>query len=206
MNKKIYLDCGTNLCQGLEKIQSFHSMDNDWEIYSFEANPITFNSVKHDKFPNVKFINKAVWTENTEKYLSIEKWPSTVSEQNGSNNLVEKNLSDQWIGGGSNIMGDNFIFIHSQESSIKRNEIKVNCINLCEFIINNFKKEDYIVIKLDVEGAEYPILEKMINENIIDFVDVFYIEFHNHMLNETYNEEFIRKTINDKKIKLVEWF
>jgi FkbM family methyltransferase len=206
MNKKIFLDCGTNLCQGLEKIQSLHDMDSNWDIYSFEANPITFNSIKHENFPHVKFINNAVWTENTEKYLSIEKWPSIVLDQDGSNNLIQKDLPDQWIGGGSNIMGENFVFICSQEESIKRNEIKVKCIDLCEFIVNNFEKEDYIVVKLDVEGAEYPILEKMINENIIDFIDVFYIEFHNHMLNETYDEQSIKKVINDKKIKLVEWF
>jgi FkbM family methyltransferase len=206
MNKKIFLDCGTNLCQGLEKIQSFHNMTPDWTIYSFEANPITYNLVKHENFPHVKFINKAVWVENTEKNLSIEKWPSKVLEQDGAKNLIQKNLSDQWIGGGSNIMGENFIFIHSDENSVQKNKIKIECIDLCEFIVKNFQKEDYIIVKLDVEGAEYPILEKMIEKNIIDYINIFYIEFHNKMLKRTYDEKFIRKVINDKQIKLIEWY
>jgi FkbM family methyltransferase len=203
--KKVFLDCGTNLCQGLQAIQALNNMDSSWEIYSFEANPITYNTVNHEKFPHVEFLNKAVWTENTKKSLSIEKWPSTVLERDGASNMIDKTSQDNWIGGGCNIMGDEFRFINSPEQNIQRNAVEVECIDLCEFIKERFNKEDHIVIKLDVEGAEYPILEKMIKENIIDYVNIFYVEFHNHMLETQYDEQHIRNELSNRNIKLVDW-
>lgn len=205
MANKIFIDCGTNLCQGLEKIYSLNQMNSDWLVYSFEANPITYNAVDHNKFPHVKFINKAVWTENVQKYLSIEQWPLKVDDQNGGNNLINKNLENQWIGGGSNIMGENFKFIYSPASFVKRNEIKVECIDFCDFLKQNTTQNDAIIIKFDIEGAEYQVLEKMIKNNLLKNIKKIYIEWHNHMLNNKFNQGLIIEEIEKNKIELINW-
>jgi len=39
--RKVFIDGGTNLCQGLSQIMKIHNMDESWIIYSFEVNPNT---------------------------------------------------------------------------------------------------------------------------------------------------------------------
>jgi hypothetical protein len=204
MSKKVFIDCGTNLAQGLSKISKEHNIDLDWIVYSFEANPEAYKLMNHSLFPNVTFINKAVWIDNIDKKLSIEIWPGKVSRNDGSDNLIVDS-EDLNIGGASNIMGDNYIFINSPENLIKRDLVTVECFDFCEFISNNFQKDDFIVVKFDIEGSEYPVLEKMINYDIIDYVNVFYIEWHNQMLSDKYDESYIIKVIKNKGIILNHW-
>jgi FkbM family methyltransferase len=56
--------------------------------------------------------------------------------------------------------------------------VKVACVDLGQWLARQFKKSDVIYVKLDVEGAEYAILEKMLRDGTIGYVDKLYIEFH----------------------------
>ena len=44
-------------------------------------------------------------------------------------------------------------------------------VDLSRWIRENTKKEDYVIFKLDVEGAEYDILKKMLAEGTFDWID-----------------------------------
>ena len=67
MIKNLFLDCGTNLGQGLREFEKKFSLLNNpkWKIFCFEPNnDIDLNSL----FPNVnniEYYNKAVWIEDT---------------------------------------------------------------------------------------------------------------------------------------------
>ncbi len=56
--------------------------------------------------------------------------------------------------------------------------IQVTTLNLSRWILENFA-EDRLILKLDIEGAEYKILEHMLKTGAIDKVDKLYIEWHN---------------------------
>ena len=58
------------------------------------------------------------------------------------------------------------------------NPVAVECVDFSDWLKNHFNRNDYIIVKMDVEGAEYAILSKMIRDDTIDFVNEFYIEFH----------------------------
>ncbi len=58
------------------------------------------------------------------------------------------------------------------------NPIEVESINLSEWIYRTFGREDHIVLKLDIEGAEYEVLNKMIEDATIEYVNEIYVEFH----------------------------
>ena len=55
---------------------------------------------------------------------------------------------------------------------------KVTCIDFPKWLKENINKEDYIVLKIDIEGFEYVLLEKLLEENMIDLINVLYIEWH----------------------------
>ena len=202
--KKIFLDCGTNLCQGLSKIMKNYNMDENWTIYSFEVNPNTFNCIDKSNFPNVKFINKGVWSEDCKRMLTIEIVPGNLGIH--SEFLIDGNMSNAPVGGASNILQEDWNkpdFVSDEH--INSSVFEVECIDFPEFIKNNFSQSDFIVLKLDVEGSEYPILEKMIINGTIDYINDIYVEWHQRLLKTDYNESELRRKIESKGIKIHHW-
>lgn len=61
----VFLDCGTNLGQGLSTIMSNHAMDSSWKIISYEANSCTYDSINKSKFSFVDFLNLGVWIDDS---------------------------------------------------------------------------------------------------------------------------------------------
>ena len=198
---KVFIDCGTNLCQGLSLISEINNIDSSWVVYSFEANAETFNRIDKNKFKNVIFINKAVWIEDCIRNLNVEIVPGKLDDFHNKY-LIDKEEINIKVGGATNIMDDNIQYQNS--NNYIKNFSSVECVDFSEFI-KKFNKEDYIIVKLDVEGAEYPILEKMIEDGTIDYVNEFYIEWHNHILKDKFDQNFIMDYIYNKNIKLHNW-
>jgi len=71
---------------------------------------------------------------------------------------------------GSSIMSD---------KKMKSNrEIKATCLGVVPFFQGMFKEDDYIVLKLDIEGKEYDVLDGLIESGEISKVDKLYVEWH----------------------------
>lgn len=84
---------------------------------------------------------------------------------------------------------------------ISNNKIKVNCIDISDFIINNFNKDDYIVLKMDIEGSEYDILPKMISQGLFDgYINELYGEWHWNKL-KNISEQFHNNLIQQLEEK-----
>ncbi len=59
-------------------------------------------------------------------------------------------------------------------------EITVESIDFGKWLEENFKKEDYIIVSFDIEGAEHEILNKMIANGTMQYIDRLYVEFHEY--------------------------
>jgi len=84
-------------------------------------------------------------------------------------------------------------------------EIKVEAIDFSDFI--DLYKEDNVLVKMDIEGAEFDVLEKMIEDNTIIGVDRLYVEFHPNKVPEyttTYKNELIDR-IKSLNVDIKEW-
>jgi len=77
---------------------------------------------------------------------------------------------------------DDTIFIGKGSSLIEGMQngeiIKVKGISLSNYILSNFKKSDYIIVKVDIEGMEYDVLEDIIRSGAIDYIDEMRCEWH----------------------------
>jgi len=150
--KKIFLDCGTHYGEGLTTFISMFNMDNEWEIYSFEPNKYLWEGhFNQNENENIKYINKAIHVNNDLISFNIA-YPNTDASSIYKNHI-----------------GDNFY-----------ETLQVKCLDLSQFILDNFSKDDYIVIKMDIEGAEYGVLRKMIADNSISYINELFVEFHSH--------------------------
>ena len=60
--------------------------------------------------------------------------------------------------------------------------VSVECIDFSKWIKDNFSKEDYIFVKMDIEGSEYKILPKMIEDGTMSYIDTLVIEWHDWIM------------------------
>ena len=176
--KKIFIDCGANNGCSIDLFLKKYPKSNEFEIHSFEPNPKFSKSF--DKYGgNVTLHKNVVFTQN----VTIDFY-------------LGRDLS-------SSIRKDKITGIN-----YKNVPIKVDAIDLSEFIKNNFNIQDYIVLKMDIEGAEYDVLPHLINEGIFDgWVDEIFGEWHLGKLTTITKEQHfnIIKLLNSKGFKMKEW-
>jgi FkbM family methyltransferase len=150
--KKILLDCGTHLGEGLSQFVDAYNVTEEWEVYSFEPNPNLWEQhFNQNTYSNVHYINKAIYTDNSTITFNLA-YPNT-----DASSIFKAHL------------GTNF-----------EKSVEVECLDLSKFILDNFSKDDFIVVKLDIEGAEYDVLKKMIKDDSISYINDLYVEFHSH--------------------------
>lgn len=65
-----------------------------------------------------------------------------------------------------------------QSGIVGGKKVTVPAVKLSRWVKENVREDDYCVLKLDIEGAEYPVLEQLFEEGTIERVDELYVEFH----------------------------
>jgi len=146
----IFIDCGTNDCSGFGHFINHLKIDDTWRTYSFEANP---KWVANCLPPGVNFFNKAVWVKGGK--VSFKQYGG---EGKSAGSLVAD------TGGGKHYC--DFY-----------DEIEVGSIDFHEFLCI-FNKEDEIYIKMDIEHAEYDVLEDMIKKGWPENIKEIWIDWH----------------------------
>jgi FkbM family methyltransferase len=214
MNHNIIIDCGTNLCQGLNMMINKYKPDQDWFIYSFEPNPYAFSHSKKIinkcfNHLNIELINKAVWMKECTKKMKLELNDTNQIKSNIDkvieNNIGILNLYDKnnfFVGGSSNIMEENFNPRNPFVGDLKKEMIDVECIDFIKFISHNTKPEDKIYIKFDIEGAEYQVINALLKSNVLNRIKEITIEWHNHILFNKFDEPSLLKGLLEKGIIL----
>ena len=141
--RRIFIDCGA---YNGNSVRKFISAFNNFEIFSFEPNPIFVK--QHDQLPN-KLFPVAIWIKDGAISFYIDE-----KDFDGSSVYKHK----------LNIEG--------------KTKLDVPCIDFSKWVRSEFRKEDFIILKMDIEGAEYQVLEKMIIDGTIAYIDELLIEFH----------------------------
>jgi FkbM family methyltransferase len=193
--KKIFIDCGTHLCEGLNEFISKGIIDDNFKIYTFEANPECniLERVKSIPF-EIEAHNKAVWIKNGKVIFNQENHKKTKS---GSPNDGVSDI-DGWCSSIDNI-GNEYMDERSE------NKIEVDCIDFGEFIKS--LPDTQIICKMDIEGAEFDVLRHILNDGSITKLSEIYVEFHDrYMPKETHESkmELIRK-IEELGVKINFW-
>lgn len=79
---------------------------------------------------------------------------------------------------GSTLLEEKQVVFGGAVNNSECEKISIPVINLSSFIHKVSENYEHIVLKMDIEGAEYDILEEMIERNTIEHVDRIYCEFH----------------------------
>jgi hypothetical protein len=89
---------------------------------------------------------------------------------------------------------------------------EVDSIDLSDFIKNNFTPEDYIILKLDIEGAEYDVLYHLAQTGVLSYINELWGEWHldkfprDYIINNLgYKQDLIFEKLLELKLPFEEW-
>ena len=158
--RKVFIDCGAHDGSSARLFIKELDPTREYEIFSFE--PPSTNSSKNSSLEQledthqVSVIRKAVWICDGEVTFYD-------NGRSGASLLEAKQLIK---GGGPKPIKE------------QSTEVRVECFDLSKWIQENFDKEDYIILKMDIEGAEYEVIKKMHEDGTLGLVDKLYCELH----------------------------
>lgn len=175
------MDGGGNSRQSVEryvnKIGNFH------KIYVFEPNSFFSKSYENSNFI---FINKAIWTKNCFLPFYLSK-----DERQIASSLLKEKLCKV----------DSKIVPYFEEEPVL-----VECVDLSDWIEKNIKTHHRLILKLDIEGAEYDVLNKLIEEKTILKVKKLYVEFHPEtVLSKKHDHHLIIEKLKKIGLLVQEW-
>jgi FkbM family methyltransferase len=193
--QNIFLDCGTHLCEGLLDFYNKGVINDTFEIHTFEANPeCNINERTKDIPLSIKCHNVAVWVEDSFIFFNQE---NHVESQSGSPTDGKSNI-DGW-GSSVHLIG----FKHKGYNT----KVKVKSINFSKFV-SDLPKDSNIICKMDIEGSEFLVLRKMIEDGTISRLKEIYIEFHERFMPSESIEtrQKIVEDIKNQGVIVHEWF
>ena len=149
-NKGLFIDCGGY--DGCSAIK-FLLLNSNYEVVSFEPNPELWKY--YEGIPTT-LIKKAVYVYDGKVDLYID-----PVDADGSSLFKEKKI-------------DYTGKVKNEDCPV----VNVDCVDLSSYVESVSGKYEHIALKLDVEGAEYDVLEKILSDNTIKYIDRLLCEFH----------------------------
>lgn len=147
----VVIDCGANL-----GIFTCQLAERGCQVHAFEPDPYTFSRLIQNtrQFPNVICHNQAIGaTRSRVKLFRTPNFDLNPDSASKSSSLcIDK----------SNIDTTNFV--------------EVEQIDFCEFLRSLGKQVS--LLKMDIEGAEVPVIEHMISSGAIELCDQVFVETH----------------------------
>ena len=170
---KIFLDVGANVGQSIDSFRRFYPNSSEYKIYAWEPD------MKHEKLlmsKNIedtggKLFMKAAWINDDNRKLYVN---TNHPTRTGSSMYHEK------ITGGIN----------------KNMFIEVECMDFARFIVDNFSKDDHIVMKFNTEGSEFEVFPRMLSVGAFEYINKLFGEWH-HSKVPIFDKKWTDKLLSD---------
>jgi FkbM family methyltransferase len=177
----IFIDCGANTGQ-----ETIPALEKGAIVYAFEPHPEAFAALQKNvgKNNNAHLINRGVWDKQTKIKLYMH--------QNHDKNALT------WSQGAS--------LVSEKDNINPESYVEVEVVDLADFIES--LKTPIKAIKIDVEGVEFDILEKLIATKAYKNVETILVETHSKKMKQLEaKEETIKKLIAQNNISNIslEW-
>jgi len=161
---KYFIDCGAHCGESILRAKQLFGYDI--QTISFEPIPYFANQLKeiYKNDPSSIIENAAVWIND-----DIKKF------------YIHKDITD----------GSSLLTLYGGVD--EGYYIDIPCFDLSYWIKNTFTKDDYLILKLDIEGAEYEVLNKMIEDGTIFMVNELWGEWHHQKIQDEYTHQLADK-------------
>lgn len=177
--RKIFIDGGAHKGESVRHFYNTFPDVDEYEVYSFEVNPELWEFIEKEKTILHKF---AMWDKDGEINLFLGRYHSE---------------------GGTVLLG-------KTTGKVDYNHpVEVKTIDFSKWLKDNFEIDDYIVLKLDIEGAEYVVVEKMYKDGTLGWINEFWGELH--LPNKIHSlpsdcRELLLKRLKEDGLKFQHWY
>jgi len=139
----------------------------DFEVYSFECDRRNIQSILKKKL-KIHLVPCAAWkADGTKKYYP------------------------------ANTRGGGTLYKNKKTGGINRNKFyNVTVVDLARYIKVNFSDEDYIIAKMNCEGAEYVLIPHLEKNGLISWIDEWFVNWH-------YNKIGMSREEHDRIVKMI---
>lgn len=186
--KNAYIDLGTNLLGGFNELEKTFGIDESWDVIFVEPNPECHEEIskKISTMPNAKLIGKALSTDNLDKTITTrtDVYGDTAATIYDLDYL--KKSINQW-----NQFPDSFV------------TYDVKCCRLIDVLKET--NADNIYIKMDIEGAEFSILESDFPFEYCNKIKKLLVEFHCFTDADRERKKSIIENFLTKGIEINDW-
>ena len=171
--KKIFIDGGARIGESIEYFLDKRKDLLGCDVYFFECNSDHFKTLENiqSNNSNYNFIIKkeAIWVSNTELpfYISVDYWGD---------------------------LGCTLDKTKKEKLDLENPRI-VDCIDISNFL-DSFIDNEYIILKLDIEGSEYEVINHLIDTGRINKIKELCVEFHDHFFNGEKNSLNIKEKLS----------
>ena len=183
--KGLFIDCGSNVGQGFKYFTDHFTLHN-FDYVLIEPNPYCIDELKEiadlykEKFnSDIEIIQKACDTsDGITQFYGLT--PTEKGSQSQGGSLLDKNM-----------------FFEKEEE--KKRAIDVQTFSFKDLLNQKSKKYDLIVVKMDIEGGEYKVLNNILEDQTYKNINTIYVEFH-----AQYMDQPDRNIYKDQEKKIID--
>lgn len=171
---KIFLDCGLYKAITLRRYVDEGVVDKDWLVYAFEPNPEIDVDEAIASVPSLK--------------VSLIKEAVWIRDE----------TLKLWLGGREDAASlDGTARISGDRM------YEVETFDFSDFV-EKLPEPSYIICSMDIEGAEFPVLDKMLVDGTASRINKLDIDFHHRLVNEVTqaDTEALIKRLNEVGVKI----
>jgi len=161
---KFFIDLGGHDGCSIRKFKNEYDTCNNYCCYTFEPNKVYTSFYSNIK--NHTLLSKAAYIYDGNIEMNMDR------NHGGFGSSLIKEKKDRSIG-----------------QLDRKNPDIVECVDFSKWIKDNINESDNIILKIDIKGNEYDIIEKMIKEGKIKYINKLFIEWHNKKLDMKNIEE-----------------
>lgn len=189
-NQFTIIDCGFN--QGVVASMLLEKLPN-FSLVGFEIQQDIQHFVAEvkSKFPD----------------RSVEVNYSAISDKDGT---IEYFEPENW---GKNYKGGTTTVENKMSMGVDYGTPKsAPAINFSKWLKENIAGDEFIFVKMDIEGAEYDVIEGLLESGAIDLIDVFAIEWHSSKFPEPQRTRYanienkLKTYSQNNKISVLDWY
>ncbi len=177
--KNIYFDLGANNGDSIENFLSMNYLSNGgdirskipaqklkqkWTIYAIEGN---------SAFDSMLFSLKNKY-KNTIHDIILYNGTVVANYDGFIRFYIDEN--NQY----GNQVGSSIYANHPDIILSKRVNVRKPCVDFSR-LLRFYSQNDFIVVKMDIEGAEFELLIHLIKENVLNLIDVLIVEYHKYL-------------------------
>lgn len=166
--RKVFIDIGGHIGQAIDRFFEEIEDASEWKIFSFE--PIQWQNLM----------------TRTKRYGNVEVIRAIV----GNVDIPVASIFPVPDGG----QGATYL-LGKLTGGVQYNKpVIVPCIDLVKWFKEEIKEDDFVVMKMNIEGGEYPLMKRL--PEILHRIDGLYIKLHHFKFNSVHKQDLLRSYEN----------